>query len=135
MLQAVRRNIERFPPDFMFQLTNQEVATLKSHIVTFKKEQGKHRKYQPYVFTEQGIAMLSSVIKSKQAIVVNIEIMRNICEVPEKIRDHALRSGESNRRDGEALRCTQNRFRRNSKDDTFRQKTGKNQNRIFIRAK
>jgi phage regulator Rha-like protein len=76
LLQSVRRNIERFPSDFMFQLTNQYVMILRSQIVTLKTGQGKHRKYLPYVFTEQGVAMLSSVLKSERAIEVNIQIMR-----------------------------------------------------------
>jgi len=75
LLQAVRRNMERFPPDFIFQLTNQEVKSLRSQFMTSKYGHGG-RRYSPYAFTEQRIAMLSSVIKSKQAIVVNIEIMR-----------------------------------------------------------
>lgn len=78
--QAVKRNIDRFPSDFMFQLSWEETTNLlRSQIVTLKKEgskRGKHIKYQPFAFTEQGVAMLSSVLKSKTAIKVNIEIMR-----------------------------------------------------------
>jgi hypothetical protein len=73
--QAVRRNIERFPEDFMFQLTQEEFATLRSQIVTLKGR-GRHPKYLSLVFTEQGVAMLSSVLRSKRAIYVNIAIMR-----------------------------------------------------------
>ena len=76
LLQAVRRNIKRFPADFMFQLKNQEIVALRSQIVTLKRGRGQHRKYAPYVFTEQGVAMLSSVLKSERAIQVNIAIMR-----------------------------------------------------------
>lgn len=72
--QAVKRNIDRFPEDFMFQLTKEEC--LRSQIVTLKTEQGKHLKYMPYVFTEMGVAMLSSVLRSPTAIQVNISIMR-----------------------------------------------------------
>lgn len=72
--QAVRRNLERFPEDFMFQLTVEEAAALRSQSVILEK--GQHRKYLPYAFTEQGVAMLSSVLRSKQAIRVNVEIMR-----------------------------------------------------------
>src|SRR3989338_4059981 len=72
--EQVRRNIKRFPADFMFQLTNQEVACLRSQIATLEKGRGRHRKYLPYVFTEQGVAMLSSVLNSERAIEVNIEI-------------------------------------------------------------
>ncbi len=71
--QAVRRNIDRFPEDFMFQLTNQEYMRLRSQIVTSNR--GGHR-YAPYAFTEQGVAMLSTVLRSPRAIHVNIEIMR-----------------------------------------------------------
>ena len=87
--QAVKRNMDRFPEDFMFQLTNEEWEdlqvtvkeqnvphSLRSQIVTLKSDRGRHRKYLPYVFTEQGVAMLSSVLKSKTAIQVNISIMR-----------------------------------------------------------
>jgi hypothetical protein len=62
LLQAVKRNLNRFPGDFMFQLNNLDVAALRSQIVTLKSGRGQHRKYLPYVFTEQGVAMLSSVI-------------------------------------------------------------------------
>ena len=72
--QAVRRNKDRFPPDFMFQLTIQEFRSLRSQIVTSNKRGG--RRYRPYAFTEQGVAMLSSVLRSKRAVKVNIEIMR-----------------------------------------------------------
>lgn len=74
--QAVKRNIERFPADFMFQLSAGESAPLRSQIVTLKVGRGLHRKYLPFVFTEQGVAMLSSVLRSPRAVQVNIEIMR-----------------------------------------------------------
>jgi hypothetical protein len=76
LIQAVRRNLDRFPADFMFQLTAPEWAALRSQIVTLKAGRGQHRKYLPYVFTEQGVAMLSSVLRTKRAIAVNIQIMR-----------------------------------------------------------
>lgn len=76
LVQAVKRNLERFPNDFMFQLSKEEAAFLTSQIVTLKKGRGQHRKYLPYVFTEQGVAMLSSVLRSPRAIQVNIEVMR-----------------------------------------------------------
>src|SRR3989338_3774756 len=76
LIQAVKRNIERFPADFMFQLTIEETDLLRSQIVTLKTGRGRHRKYLPYAFTEQGVAMLSSVLHSARAIHVNIEIMR-----------------------------------------------------------
>ena len=77
LLQAVRRNRKRFPSDFMFQLTNQEVTNLRSQIVTSSLARGYGgRRYRPCVFTEQGVAMLSSVLRSETAVRVNIEIMR-----------------------------------------------------------
>jgi ORF6N domain-containing protein len=76
LLQAVRRNRERFPEDFMIQLTAAEWSALRSQTVTLKGGRGQHRKYLPYAFTEQGVAMLSTVLNSDRAIAVNIEIMR-----------------------------------------------------------
>jgi hypothetical protein len=67
LIQAVKRNRERFPDDFAFQLTRQEVTILRSQIVTSSFAHGG-RRYQPYVFTEQGVAMLSSVLRSKRAV-------------------------------------------------------------------
>ena len=72
--QAVKRNVERFPDDFRFQLTKEEC--LRSQIVTLNEKQGQHLKYMPYAFTEQGVAMLSSALRSQTAIDVNIQIMR-----------------------------------------------------------
>ena len=83
--QAVRRNSLRFPLDFMFQLAEQESVSLRSQIVTLEKGRGKHRKYRPLAFTEQGVAMLSSVLKSEQAIQVNIEIMRSFVELKRSV--------------------------------------------------
>lgn len=80
--QAVKRNLDRFPEDFMFQLTKAETKDLprfkrlRSQIVTLKQSRGTHIKYQPYAFTEHGILMLSSVLKSKLAVQINIQIMR-----------------------------------------------------------
>ena len=78
--QAVRRNLERFPEDFMFELTKYEANLLeissRSQIVTLNKGRGSNYKYAPLVFTEQGVAMLSSVLRSSTAIQVNISIMR-----------------------------------------------------------
>jgi len=74
LLQAVKRNALRFPGDFMFQLTAEEFALLRSQVVTSRSWGG--RRYPPYVFTEQGVAMLSSVLRSERAILVNVEIMR-----------------------------------------------------------
>jgi len=74
LIQAVKRNIERFPEDFMFQLSAEEFGSLKSQFVISRW--GGLRRAEPYAFTEQGVAMLSSVLHSKRAIIVNIEIMR-----------------------------------------------------------
>jgi phage regulator Rha-like protein len=87
--QAVKRNIERFPADFMFQLTVEEVAGLRSQFVTLKTGRGQHRKYQPYAFTEQGVAMLSSVLRSERAIHVNIEIMRAFVRLRQMLASNA----------------------------------------------
>jgi len=82
LVQAIKRNPERFPADLMFHLTEQEVRALRSQIVTLDEAQnrpigrGRHPRFTPYAFTEQGVAMLSSVLKSKQAAQVNVEIMR-----------------------------------------------------------
>ncbi len=81
LIQAVKRNIERFPEDFMFQLSNQEFTNLKSQIVT--SSWGGVRRANPYAFTEQGVAMLSSVLRSKQAVQVNIAIMRAFVKLRE----------------------------------------------------
>ncbi len=72
--QAVRRNMERFPEDFMFILLKDEFDSLRSQFVTLKR--GQHAKYLSFAFTEQGVAMLSGILSSKQAISVNIAIMR-----------------------------------------------------------
>jgi len=75
--QAVRRNIDRFPQDFMFEITREEYNSLRSQFVTLNKVgRGQHSKYNPFAFTQEGIAMLSSVLRSKKAIEVNIAIMR-----------------------------------------------------------
>lgn len=88
LIQAVKRNISRFPSDFMFQLNFQDVAALRSQIVTLKKGRGEHRKYAPYVFTENGVAMLSSVLNSERAVQVNIAIMRVFVKLREMIASH-----------------------------------------------
>ncbi len=92
--QSVKRNIERFPSDFMFELTKQEFESLRSQIVTSKR--GGVR-YLPYAFTEQGVAMLSSVLNSDKAIAVNIAIMRAFVA----IRNYALTYTELAQRLGE----------------------------------
>jgi hypothetical protein len=74
--EQMRRNKKRFPKDFMFQLTKEEYNALRSHFATLKTGRGQHGKYLPHVFTEQGVAMLSSVLNSERAVMVNIEIIR-----------------------------------------------------------
>ena len=86
LVQAVKRNIDRFPEDFMFQLTKDEFDLLRSQIVTSKQRGG--RRYPPYAFSEQGVAMLSSVLNSKLAIHVNIEIMRAFVRLRKMIASH-----------------------------------------------
>ncbi len=76
LIQAVKRNLVRFPTDFMFQLTRAEAVSLRSQIVILERGRGKHRKYLPYAFTQEGVAMLSSVLRSSRAVQVNIAIMR-----------------------------------------------------------
>jgi phage regulator Rha-like protein len=86
LVQAVKRNIGRFPEDFMFQLTKDEFDNLKSQIVI--SSWGGLRRATPYAFTEQGIAMLSSVLKSKRAIDVNILIMRAFVKMRQILSTH-----------------------------------------------
>jgi len=97
--QAVRRNIERFPPDFMFQLSWEEAERSRSQFVTLKharrgEARGQNIKYRPLAFTEQGVAMLSSVLKSKRAVQANVEIMRAFV----RLRGLAAYSGDLGRR-------------------------------------
>lgn len=80
LVQAVKRNSKRFPPDFKFELSAAEWGTLRSQSVTSKPSRGG-RRYAPYAFTEQGVAMLSSVLNSDRAIAVNIEIMRSFVRI------------------------------------------------------
>jgi hypothetical protein len=86
LVQAVKRNLERFPEDFMFQLSQEEFAILRSQIVTSSDWGG--RRYRPYAFTEQGVAMLSSVLRSRRAIQVNIEIMRAFIRLRQMLASH-----------------------------------------------
>ena len=94
LMQAIKRNIERFPEDFMFQLTWEETKSLRSQFVTLKRVevvdsgQGKHIKYIPYALTEQGVAMLSSFLRSKRAVQVNIAIMRAFVKLREILSTH-----------------------------------------------
>lgn len=88
LVQAVKRNIKRFPEDFMFQLTQDEGRLLRSQFATLKKGRGQHAKYPAYAFTEQGIAMLSSALNSDREIAVNIEIMRAFVRLQEMVASH-----------------------------------------------
>jgi len=103
--QAVQRNRERFPADFMFQLQWSEVEDLRSHLVTLDADgleeeggsrsqtvtlkRGRNLKYAPFAFTEQGVAMLSSVLRSERAVAVNIEIMRAFVKLRSMVSEHA----------------------------------------------
>jgi len=84
--RQVRRNLTRFPEDFMFELRKEEYDSLRSHFGTLKR--GEHIKYLPYAFTEQGVAMLSSVLNSERAIHVNIAIMRAFVKLREMLATH-----------------------------------------------
>ena len=86
LVQAVKRNIDRFPSDFMFQLSKGEFENLKSQIVI--SSWGGARRSRPYAFTEQGVAMLSSILNSKKAIKVNIQIMRAFVKLREILSTH-----------------------------------------------
>ncbi len=101
LVQAVKRNIKRFPDDFMFQLTWEEASFLRSQSVILKGpgsqrsrsqtvilKRGQNIKYLPYAFTEQGVAMLSSVLRSTRAVLVNIEIMRAFVRLREMMGTH-----------------------------------------------
>jgi phage regulator Rha-like protein len=86
LIQAVKRNIERFPGDFMFRLTETEFDNLKSQIVI--SSWGGLRRATPYAFTEQGVAMLSSVLRGKRAVQVNVEIMRAFVRLRDMVSAH-----------------------------------------------
>ncbi len=103
--QAVRRNIKRFPQDFMFELTKEENKSLRSQIVTLKR--GQHSKYMPFAFSEQGVAMLSSVLKSERAIEINIQIMRAFV----KVRQMILYNAELKQELDELRDLSEERFR------------------------
>jgi phage regulator Rha-like protein len=90
LVQAVKRNAHRFPDDFMFRLSREEMDSLRSQIVILKNPgRGRHAKYLSYAFTENGVAMLSSVLNSKRAIQVNIQIMRAFTRMREYLATHA----------------------------------------------
>ena len=86
--QAVKRNLERFPEDFMFALTAEEAAGLRSQVVILEKGRGRYTKYTPIAFTEHGVAMLSSVLRSKTAVQMNIFIVRAFVKLREFLITH-----------------------------------------------
>jgi len=98
LIQAVKRNVDRFPEDFMFRLTLEEARSLRSQFVTLNRckkigeerslKRGEHFKYAPYAFTVQGVAMLSSVLNSKRAVQINIIIMRAFVKLREILSTH-----------------------------------------------
>lgn len=109
--KAVKRNLGRFPKDFMFQVNRQEAATLRFQNGTSKRKQQGGRRYRPYAFTEQGVAMLSSVLKSARAVSVNIAIMRAFVALREAIatnRELAQQFAELEKRVGFQGRQIQN---------------------------
>jgi len=117
LVQAVKRNLARFPTDFMFQLSPDEFAALRSQTVTSKPGRGG-RRTAPYAFTEQGVAMLSSVLSSPRAIGVNIEIMRTFVRVRELAATHgelAKRLGELEEKT-EAISMQHDTFSRNTRN-------------------
>jgi hypothetical protein len=89
LLRAVRRNADRFPPDFMFELTTEEFERLRIQFGSSKRVGRGGRRYPPYAFTEQGVAMLSSVLNSPRAVQVNIEIMRTFVRLRALMASHA----------------------------------------------
>jgi hypothetical protein len=90
--RAVQRNRARFPDDFMFQLNREEIDALRFHIGMSKRKGRGGRRYAPYAFTEQGVAMLSSVLRSERAVQVNIAIMRTFVRLREMLTSNeALR--------------------------------------------
>ena len=86
--EAVKRNITRFPDDFMFQLNMEEANFSRSRIAILKKGKGSNIKYFPYAFTEQGVAMLSSVLRSERAVQVNIQIIRVYIKMKQVLLDN-----------------------------------------------
>jgi len=86
--EQVRRNLKRFPSDFMFQLANQEVAILRSQFATLKAGQGQHRKYHPYAFTEHGALMAAMVLASTRATEVSVYVVRAFVELRDTLVAH-----------------------------------------------
>jgi hypothetical protein len=116
LVQAVKRNLSRFPADFMFQLSAEEVANLRSQSVISSSGHGG-RRTAPYAFTEQGVAMLSSVLGSTRAIAVNIEIMRTFVRVRALATTHGDLAKRLNELEDktEALSMSHDTFSRNTR--------------------
>ncbi len=123
LVQAVKRNLVRFPKDFMFQLSADEFANLRSQFVTSSSVHGG-RRYPPYAFTEQGVAMLSSVLGSARAIAINIDIMRTFV----KVRGFAATHGDLAKRLEELENTTE---RLAMQHDTFSRNTRAQFKQVF----
>ena len=92
LVQAVKRNAERFPDDFMFQLSDPELASLRSQSVILKKGRGQHAKYLPYAFTEHGALMLGNVLRSPSAVLISVLIVRAFVQFRAILANHDLLS-------------------------------------------
>lgn len=90
--EAVRRNLARFPADFMFQLNNQDLAALRSQIATLKTGRGQHRKYAPFAFTEHGAIMAATILNSPRATQVSVYVVRAFVRMREEISAHKVLS-------------------------------------------
>jgi len=106
--EAVRRNITRFPPDFMFEISREEYHSLRTQNASLENGRGKYSKFNPFAFTEQGVAMLSSVLGSPQAIEINIQIVRTFVF----IRQYALTHKELT----DQLKILEDRYNKRFKD-------------------
>lgn len=129
--QSVRRNIERFPQDFCFQLTEEEWTSLRSQTVILKPGRGG-KGFRPLAFTEPGIAMLSSVLKSKQAIAMNIQIIRTFIYLRDMAIEHSdlrLRLDFLEKQYDEQFKIVFDALRRTIDDDSRKSEIGFNPKR------
>ena len=94
--EAIKRNRHRFPPDFMFQLTAEEAAALRSQIAILKRGRGQHRKYRPYAFTEHGALQAANVLRSPRAVQMSVFVIRAFVRMPNAAR-HSRACGEARR--------------------------------------
>lgn len=118
LVQAVKRNLQRFPNDFMFPLSPEEFTALRSQTVTSKVPPSRGgRRTPPYAFTEQGVAMLSSVLNSERAVAVNIEVMRTFVRMRQLATDHAELAAKLNalEKKTDRLALGQDTFNRNTR--------------------